>query len=65
MNYTMTFTPDQAAMLWQCIQSAALPRAATDDLAVAFRTQIEQQNREREAQARAQSNGHDEQSTQQ
>lgn len=57
MQYQFTFSSEQAQALWSCIMQAPLPRAMTDDLAQAFRSQIEQQNRAAEAAHKA--NGHD------
>lgn len=59
MHYQLTFTTEQAQALWQCIMQAPLPRIMTDELAAAFRSQVEAQNRERDAATAAQANGHD------
>lgn len=57
MEYRFTLTAEQTGALWSCIQNAPLPRAMTDELAVAFRQQVEAQNRAREAEAAAKANG--------
>jgi hypothetical protein len=59
MHYQLTFTTEQAQALWQCVMQAPLPRYMTEELAAAFRSQVEAQNRAREAAAAAQANGHD------
>jgi hypothetical protein len=59
MPYQFTFSTEQVQALWTCIMQAPLPRAMTDDLAGAFRRQVEEQNQAAEAAAKAKANGHD------
>ena len=59
MDYQLRFTTEQAQALWSCIMHAPLPRALTDDLAAAFRAQVEAQNKARDEAAKAGANGHD------
>ena len=60
-TYQFTFTPDDAKLLWICIQRAPLPREATDGLAATFMQQLDEQNQKIMAENRAKANGHDEQ----
>lgn len=59
MIYKLELSHQLMQALWACIQQAPLPRQLTDELAVEFRRQVEDQNRAAEAEAKAGANGHD------
>lgn len=59
VNYQFTFTGEQARALWDCIQTAPVPRGRTDALAASFVEQLNAQSAAIAAANQSKANGGD------
>lgn len=56
--YQFSFTLEQARVLWECVQTAPMPRSRTDSVAASFMEQLNAQSTAYNERVKASANGH-------